>query len=178
MVRQDFDPSPFLDCAVKYSQTTREEEIIYGNAIRKVVDSNPGIIAATNIVLLDEIVPERYKKLLGVEQMKFEKIEELEMMKEVARSYLEPFNNPWENREGVEYWLEKRDEKTWKSFSEIEKYDSCIIFIDDLSYLFRFNDFCAEEETSEVKQKIMKITDIVKTSKKKMHLFITANHNG
>ena len=60
--------------------------------------------------------------------------------------------------------------------SEVEKYESCIIFIDDLSYLFRFNDFVPEDEASAVKQKIMKSTDLVKNSQKRILLFITANH--
>ena len=118
MVRHNYDLSLFSTNVFKYSQTTREEEIIYGKAIKKVVDSNPGIIAATNIVLLNERVPEKFKKLLGIEGMEFE------YMKDVARDYLEPFNNPWENKEEVEYWLERRDEKTWKDFSKLKKYDS------------------------------------------------------
>ena len=59
---------------------------------------------------------------------------------------------------------------------EIEKHESCVIFIDDLSYLFRFNDFAIEEEASEVRQQLMKLTDIIKTSNKRVLLFITANH--
>ncbi|MEK6836394.1 MAG: sigma-70 family RNA polymerase sigma factor [Nanoarchaeota archaeon] len=117
MVRQNYDLSLFSVEALKYSQTTKDEEIMYGKAIRQVVDSNPGIIAATNIVLLEERVPEKFKKLLGLEGMKFEE------MKDVARGYLKLFNNLWENGE-VEYWLERRDTKTWNKFSKLQKYNA------------------------------------------------------
>ena len=118
MVRQNYDSISFYPDLIKYRQTTKEEERIYGTAIRKVVDSNPGIVAATNIILLDERVPEKFKKLLRLEGL-----EKLEDMKEVAKGYLEKFNNPWKNGE-VEYWLERRDTKTWNKFSKLQKYDS------------------------------------------------------
>src|SRR3989338_4177234 len=59
--------------------------------------------------------------------------------------------------------------------NKIDKIDRFIVFIDDLSYVFKYSEY--QEISSEDRKAFMKIADMIKSSSKRVLFFATANES-